>query len=147
MKNLTPYLIITILVLIILLMLKDCKGKPDTETEYVYKTDSLYKDKYFKLKEEFDKKTPPKTVTIWKQSPPKIIIDSIKYVPGEILVYIEGLKETLRIKEDYIKLYPHNDKLLEFNLTRDKLDITTLNTDAQIITKEYPLFLNKYKYR
>ena len=149
-ENTTPYLIITIIILVLIIFLKDCKGKDDDsevdiETVYLYKTDSIYKEKYFKLKKEFDNKTPPKEVVIWKPGLTKI--DTMYIVPNDIIFYIEGLEESIRVSKQFLAQYPHNHKLIEFNLKRDSLDITTLDKEANMVTKKYPLYLNHFKYR
>lgn len=144
------FLIIGFISIALLIINNHCNCKKpispiDPETVYIYETDSIYKDKYFELKKELDKKTQPKTVIIYKEAEPRI--DSVKFIPGELVLYIKGLEEEIIIKDGFLSQYPHNDKLITFDLDLDNLSITTLNKDAKTITKEYPLYLYNFKYQ
>lgn len=153
LKNTLQWLIIPGTILLIYLLFLEFKRDkgllPEQAKEmYDYKTDSLYKDKYYQLKKLYDKVTPPLIVEKWLPGEPgENKIDSIAFIPGEVLVYIQGLEKELKIKEGFLSKYPNARKLIEMKLQKDSLSITTMDINADIYTNKYPLALDYYKYQ
>ena len=151
------FFIVVITMLLIALIFKQCNRENQTVIQtknlYKYKTDTVYvnseyKDKYEKLIKDYSKKskpTPPKSYTIWKTEDPKYI--TIKKVPDSILLKIDSLNKKIAISDSYIKNFPKNDKLINFGLKLDSLNITTININGNTITKNYPLYLDKFSYQ
>ena len=149
------FLLIVIGILSIALMFKQC-SEPQVITKtkdvYKYKTDTVYvnngyKEKYDEIVKLYNKKskvTPPKTVTIYKDSKPNDIV--IYKIPDSLSLQIATLKRRINIADNYIKNFPKNDKLIDFKLIKDSLNITTLNIDGITSKKEYPLYLDLYGY-
>lgn len=151
------FFVITIIILVIVLMFKSCNDKTEAVTKtrnlYKYKTDTVYvnseyKDKYQNLVKYYSRKgkqTPPKTITVWKTLNPENIL--IEKVPDSILVIIDSLNQMLAISDAYIKNFPKNDKLVNFGLKLDSLNITTINIEGETKTKDYPLYLDRFGYQ
>jgi len=137
-----------IIILIAVIMLQRCSKdkQPEPINRYIYKTDSLYKDKYFKAVEELKNKIPPKVITRWKDPIPgeDIIIEK---VPDSTILYIGKLKTRLSIADNFIKNYPTNPKLLELKLDKSNLELTTLDINNKAETFQYPLYLDNYSYQ
>ena len=151
------FFVITIAILVIALLIKSCGNDRQVVTQtknlYKYKTDTVYvnseyKGKYENLVKYYSRKgkvTPPKTVTIWKQGNTEYI--TLEKVPDSILVHIDSLNHKLAISDQYIKNFPKNDKLVNFGLKLDSLNITTISIDGVTKTKDYPLYLDKFGYQ
>lgn len=136
-----------LLIAIVIKSLKEIKGNIIKENPYTYKTDSLINKTSYQLKPVFNISTPPITYTTYPINNNYPKIDSVKYIPGELILYIEKLKDSLRIKEAFLTRYPKNSKLLEINLSKDSLDITLQNIDDIITTSKYPIYLDNFKYQ
>lgn len=151
------FFVIVIAMLLIALIFKQCNRENETVIQtknlYKYKTDTVYvnseyKGKYENLVKHYLKKsksTPPKSYIIWKTEDPKYI--TIKKVPDSILLKIDSLNKKIAISDSYIKNFPKNDKLINFGLKLDSLNITTINISGNTITKNYPLYLDKFSYQ
>ena len=148
------FYIVIIGVLVLILILKGCGNKDNKVGDiYNYTTDTTYTNK--KYQTLFDKingleekvtKTPPKQINIYDTPDSKEVI--VEKIPDSILVYIKGLKDSLRIalSDKYIKNYPLSNKLIDFKLTHDEFNITTLTTSGIIKEEKTPLLLNKFNY-
>jgi len=151
-KDLFYMVIIGIMVLIIIP--NTCgRGGDNKGNPYNYITDTVYVDKPYIPLLEKDKDlndkiigTPPEKVIIYKTPNPKNVY--IEKIPDSILVYIKGLKDSLRIalSDKYIKNYPLSNKLINFKLTHDEFNITTLTTGGIIKEEKTPLLPNKFNY-
>jgi len=150
-KTLTPYLLIALLILLSVIIFKNCKGdlvSPNDinpKTIYKYKTDSIYKRKYYELLRLHNIKTPPLIVERWLT--PEKEIDSVNVIPGYLLVYIKGLQDSLKINQNFVVNYPKAPKLIDFTLKKDSLVITTFDNEARLFTNRYPLYLNNFNYQ
>ena len=105
----------------------------------------IYKKEIKDTKPKDEKTTPPiltKNYETEEKQPIKISIDSSK------LVLIDTLsQEKYVISKEYLSLFPNNDKLISFILSKDTLGIVTLNTEGRFIDKTYPLYLEQFRYR
>lgn len=156
MQNKDKYYIIAISVLAIMLIAKTCKGdlqkqsQSDVINNYNYKTDTLKLNETlqeirdFKIMYKKYSSTPPKLVTYYNSTNPSNV--SIQKIPDSLLVILDSLNKRLYISDKYIKNYPEASKLINFNLSKNNLDITTLNTDGTLFKKDYPLSFTEYKY-
>lgn len=153
MKNIieniwTKTIIILILFIIILYLFPKCNGDkekdPDKTYEYITETIRIPEPYIVEIKGD-PIYTPPLILTEYLPSTPTI--DSVKYVPGEIQIYIDSLKTALTYKEGFLTNFPKASKLLNMDLKLDSLSVTTLSTDAQVRTFKYPLLLNHFKYQ
>ena len=106
LRNRDLFLLIVIGILSIALMFKQC-SEPQVITKtkdvYKYKTDTVYvnkdyKEKYEEIVKLYNKKskvTPPKTVTIYKDSKPNDIV--IYKIPDSLSLQIATLKRRINI--------------------------------------------------
>ena len=58
----------------------------------------------------------------------------------------QKLENLVKISDKYIKNYPTADKLIDFELNKNLLDITSLNIEGNTKRQKYPLDLNKFNY-
>lgn len=148
------YLIIISILVITLIIFKGCEKPQQPINHYTYTTDTLYHaKKYEALLTKFSsvqkdlkklKETPPKTINYYTTPNPETI--TIEKVPDSLILYIEDLKEKIAISDKYIKNYPKNDKLIDFQLTRDSLDIATLTIKGDTKKQTFPMYLDNYNY-
>lgn len=156
-KNTNIYIVIIGLLLLVII-LKDCTARRPVviDNKYNYTTDTVYSKKQYedmvkriKGLEKILRETPPKKVVYYPVDNPGSTI--IEKIPDSLLVYITDLtreNDSLRvaISDKYIKNYPTASKLINFKLTLDNMDITTLDINGQLAEANYPLYLNQYEY-
>lgn len=133
----------------------DVKDKPKPEILYRYIPKEVYIPQHYsktyekefseKNKPKGEKTTPPiltKNYEAEKNNSIKVTLDSSK------LILVDTInQEKYVISKEYISLFPHNDKLINFILSKDSLDIVTLNREGKITDKTYPLYFEHYNYR
>lgn len=114
----------------------------------VHKTDTIYMDKPYPVTKIERDTLIPETCTIYMVDSSqlseyrlKIIDDSLKYS-----ILVQGLRDSIRISESFLRQYPYNPKLLGIDLFRDSLLLTIMNTDGISHTDKYSLFLQDYNY-
>ncbi len=139
------FYILIIIILALLLYFKGCGKSTEVKEilKYNYQTDTIFISSPFTLSKEIKTITPPKIITKYIRDTLTVYVEII---PDYILVKIKGLKDSLKISQQFLAQYPINSKLIEFNLNKDLFNITLLDTGANILTKEYPINLNHYKY-
>jgi len=139
--------IVIILVLIGIIAYLWFFKKPEviTHTETVYKTDTLYIDKPYPIPVPYPVEVPPHVVTLYEKD--TIAINNLKLLLSEKDIIIQGLNSQILISQDFIKQYPSNPKLLELNLSPDSLSLSLLGLDGIPLSKRYPLFLSRHKYK
>lgn len=123
-------------------------GKEDApHPEPIHVTDTIYMDKPYKPMVIKDLMI-PYIAKFWQVDSTqlseyklRLIQDSMKYA-----LIIEGLKDSIRISETYLKTYPRYPKLLGLDLYRDSLSLTTLSINGITKTEKYNLFLQDYNY-
>lgn len=151
MKNShTFYLAIIGLLALALLTRGSGKVTHKQDVYNTYETDTTFSKKVYKdivsridgLEKKLEE-TPPREIIYYPSDPEEMIIEKI---PDSILVYIGELEEKVAISDDYIKNFPRAHKLVDFRMTREKLDITTVALDGQVSQRNYPLALNEYDY-
>lgn len=142
---------IIIILLIWLLVNSNRKIPISVDNPYSYLPDTVYVDSDYskEIKELRDKvsdlaKTPPKV--IYHYDKPNNTTTKIEKIPDSIILYIAELQKRLAISDQYLKNYPENDKLIDMQLFREKMDITTLSIDGSLTKKNYPLYLDEYEY-
>lgn len=150
--SLGKYILVAAMFLLMFLSFRECKrdkGLLPAQKEYIENliTDTLYKGKYNRLKKLYDKKVIPKTITYWDT----VYVPTIEYInykPGDKDVVIKD-KDKPEIVYDtrFLTLYPNNPKLIQFKLIKDYLDIDLLNTDGNITSTRYPIFLDNVEYQ
>tara|TARA_R110002012_G_scaffold315642_1_gene529715 strand:- start:2433 stop:3113 length:681 start_codon:yes stop_codon:yes gene_type:complete len=146
MKQVVGGIIIGI-ILTWLILLLCCKGNDNnTKVEYIYKTDTLYIDKPFEVHDTLIKVTPPKYITYYKDTGSYHNI-TVEKVDTNLLVRIHELEDSIHIHEKFLKKHPFASKLLELELRKDSLRLTTMNITSQVESKIYPIDLNFYQYQ
>lgn len=124
-----------------------CKGnfsKP--KVEYIYKTDTLYVDKPFEIHDTLIKITPPRYITYYKDTGSYKNI-TVEKIDTNLLVRIHELEDSIKIHENFLKKHPFASKLLELELQKDSLILTTMDITSQVESKIYPIDLNFYGYQ
>lgn len=108
-----------------------------------HQPDTVWVNKPFVPKVEFPKIQLPSMVFLYQ-------IDS---VPIERIEYVDRVVTIIQkdsVKVEYNKLfltnYPQAPKLLQILSSRDKLSITTFNTDCKLFTEEYQVNYDRYQY-
>lgn len=141
---------ILVIILLSLLMIERCNPEPVLtntvhENFYRYEPDTITSKKYYALLEAYNNKTPPKEIIKWLK--PEPINSQIEVVPDSLILYIKDLEYRLAIAKGYIDNYPEADKLINFELNKKNLSITTLDIKSNMETKNYPLNFDYFKYR
>lgn len=156
MQKSSIFLLAIIGLLVLILMVERCGDKPEPINENVYNTyttdtthfNRAYRTLLEEVKglEERLEETPPTEVRYYTTPNPEMV--TIEKIPDSILVYIGELEERLEIaiSDKYIKNYPNADKLVDFQLTRDLFDITTLTIAGETKESRTPLYLDQYNY-
>ena len=147
------FFVLLISILVSVIMFKSCNTEPQlvsTDIRYKYKTDTVYKDRpytdtYQKLiTNKPSKVTPPKIVTLYKT----VTEHDTLYLERDTIRSVNKNSGTITsISNKYIQNYPKAEKLLYFNLIKDSLKLTTLNIEGLIVSKDYPLYLDRYGYK
>lgn len=122
--------------------------------DYVYKTDTIYSNQKFeevikrldKLEKVQLEKTPPKEIIYYPNNPDSLDKVIIEKIPDSLVVYISQLEKSLAIADNYIKNYPSADKLIDFQLSFDNLDISTVDIQGNKKKQDFPLYLDRYNY-
>ena len=84
--------------------------------------------------------------TVWVNKPfvPKVEFPKIQ-LPSMVFLYqIDSVK--VEYNELFLTNYPQAPKLLQILSSRDKLSITTFNTDCKLFTEEYQVNYDRYQY-
>lgn len=151
MQNKDYFYIAIIGILAIVIMVNRCTEKPKPEKHYVYETEIKYSDEPFKkiedrLKglENKIKETPPTNITYYPS--PNTETTIIEKIPDSLLVYISELEKQITISDNYIKQFPQADKLIDFTLGIDSLNLSLLGIGGNLRQESYPLYLTKYNY-
>lgn len=118
---------------------------PDPRVDYVYITDTVYLDSVIKIPEPYPIPTPPKTVVIYKTDSSSL--DSLSLIIQGKEIIIAGLKDSIAIHHNFLKLYPSNPKLLFMGLKRDSLSLGLLSISGQAQENSWPIDLNQFNYR
>lgn len=155
-KNKHNIYIAIIGLLVLVLALRECEHRPPVIDHYHYITDTIYStEPYDKVMEKLMamektlKKTPPKEVIYYPVDNPVEV--EVEKIPDSLLVYIKNINaenDSLRIaiSDKYIKNYPTANKLIDFKLELDRLEMTTLNIKGDLAKASYPLYLTDYEY-
>lgn len=134
--------------LIIYFFYVNCTGEGKGNYNYttqVIKSDKDYDEEINKLLCEIEdlRNTPPKKVIKYKV---KDSISIIYQIPDSLVVYIEKLKDSIKIHKDYIRNYPRANKLITFELGKDNINLGLLSIDGNLTKQFYPLYLDQYNY-
>jgi hypothetical protein len=113
--------------------------------------DIHYKTDTFRIKEPYPVPVPypvsvdPKTVIIHVKD--TAAIDSLTLLLSEKDILIQGLHSTITVSQDFLKQFPKNPKLIELNLSKDTLGVSTLGLDGIPSRSNYPIYLSEFAYR
>jgi len=87
------------------------------------------------------------------QLPSMVFLYQIDSVPIERIEYVDRVvtiiqKDSVKVEynELFLTNYPQAPKLLQILSSRDKLSITTFNTDCKLFTEEYRVNYDRYQY-
>lgn len=72
-------------------------------------------------------------------------IERIEYV-DKVVTIIQKDSTKIEYNELFLTNYPKASKLLQILSNKDKLSITTFNTDCKLITEEYLVNYSRYQY-
>lgn len=147
------YLAIIGLLVLALLMRGGEKVTHKQDIYQTYTTDTIFSKKVYQdilsridgLEEKL-KETPPKEVIYYPEydTIEKPVI--VERVPDSILLYIGALKEKISISDKFFKNFPKAHKLVDFQLTRENFNVSTVDLGGNVIQRKYPLALNEYDY-
>lgn len=149
MKNLTQYLLLITIGLLLYFIFKPIKKEP--KVIYDYETDIIELKKTFKselnqLKKELKgyKETPPKIEYRYTKEKSSNKIQTIK---DSTVIIIDTITQSITsIDKNFILSYPQAPKLLRMGLDSDLLSMTLLNISGNILEEEYPMDFNNYTY-
>tara|TARA_R110000803_G_scaffold14360_2_gene39911 strand:+ start:555 stop:1244 length:690 start_codon:yes stop_codon:yes gene_type:complete len=119
---------------------------PKPKIEYIYKTNTITKYVPFKKDKELDKVTPPKTIIKYIDTGSYHTI-TIKQIDTLLVVNNTSIEDSVKIHENFLKKYPMASKLIQLDLNKDSLRLTTLDISSQVNTHSYPIDLSFYKYQ
>lgn len=119
------------------------------KTEIITKTDTI--TRYEPIKELKPFRTPvlPKTEIQYKIVRIRDLeeINKLKLRIKEDSILISGLEDSLAIHKNYIKIFPDYPKLLALDLQKSNLSLSLLHIDGIPREYQYPINLDRYRYR
>lgn len=107
------------------------------------RVDTVVVNNPFVPKVEFHKIQLPKMVFLYQID--SVPIERIEYV-DRVVTIIQKDSTKIEYNELFLTNYPLAPKLLQILSNRDKLSITTFNTDCKLITEEYSVNYFRYQY-
>lgn len=118
-------------------------------TDTIIKTDTIIVNRPYKVPTPYKVEVPAQKVTIYEKISVKDqkALDSMKLIMQADSILIQGLKSELAIHVNYLKRFPQNPKLINLDLNRTNLSLSLLNTDGNIAVSNYPIELNRFRYR
>lgn len=146
MKKYLPYIVILILVI---LLVKDCKKEKSSYDPKSEKTETIYSQKPWVPEKPFEIIQNPKTL-IWfygiKDTSSVKPYQEVKLENGSVILYTDEFTK-LGISKNYLLLFPEADKLISFDLCKSELQLNLLDINGNIFRKDYTIDLDSYKYR
>lgn len=107
------------------------------------RVDTVVVNNPFVPKVEFHKIQLPRMVFLYRVD--SVPIERIEYV-DRVVTIIQKDSTKIEYNELFLTNYPLAPKLLQILSNRDKLSITTFNTDCKLITEEYSVNYFRYQY-
>lgn len=107
------------------------------------RVDTVVVNTPFVPKVEFHKIQLPRMVFLYRVD--SVPIERIEYV-DRVVTIIQKDSTKIEYNELFLTNYPLAPKLLQILSNRDKLSITTFNTDCKLITEEYSVNYFRYQY-
>lgn len=108
-----------------------------------HRVDTVVVNNPFVPKVEFHKIQLPRMVFLYRVD--SVPIERIEYV-DRVVTIIQKDSTKIEYNELFLTNYPKASKLLQILSNKDKLSITTFNTDCKLMTKEYPVNYSRYQY-
>jgi hypothetical protein len=108
-----------------------------------HRIDTVVVNNPFVPKVEFNKIQLPRMVFLYRVD--SVPIERIEYV-DRVVTIIQKDSTKIEYNELFLTNYPKASKLLQILSNKDKLSITTFNTDCKLMTKEYPVNYSRYQY-
>lgn len=108
-----------------------------------HQPDTVWVNKPFVPKVEFPKMQLPNMVFFYQID--SVPIERIEYV-DRVVTIIQKDSVKVEYNELFLTNYPQAPKLLQILSSRDKLSITTFNTDCKLFTEEYQVNYDRYQY-
>lgn len=107
------------------------------------RVDTVVVNNPFVPKVEFHKIQLPRMVFLYRVD--SVPIERIEYV-DRVVTIIQKDSTKIEYNELFLTNYPKAPKLLQILSNRDKLSITTFNTDCRAATEEYTVNYSRYQY-
>jgi hypothetical protein len=107
------------------------------------RVDTVVVNTPFVPKVEFHKIQLPRMVFLYQID--SVPIERIEYV-DRVVTIIQKDSTKIEYNELFLTNYPKAPKLLQILSNRDKLSITTFNTDCRAATEEYTVNYSRYQY-
>ena len=107
------------------------------------RVDTVVVNNPFVPKVEFHKIQSPRMVFLYRVD--SVPIERIEYV-DRVVTIIQKDSTKIEYNELFLTNYPKAPKLLQILSNRDKLSITTFNTDCRSATEEYTVNYSLYQY-
>lgn len=136
-----PYLLIGILGFFLLRECSKNKSNKETIKMISVKTDTIYRNKIFKVIEYKDS-LKPSTITIWKNAKPQFSKVVIKH---DTLLLLSN-KDSMIVNQLFLTTYPNNSKLISANFKLKSLDLTLLSIEGLTESKHFDIDVSKYNY-
>ena len=108
-----------------------------------HRIDTVVVNNPFVPKVEFNKIQLPRMVFLYQID--SVPIERIEYV-DRVVTIIQKDSTKIEYNELFLTNYPKAPKLLQILSNRDKLSITTFNTDCRSATEEYTVNYSRYQY-
>lgn len=86
----------------------------------------------------------PHIIEHYIREKPTYIINN--YIDSTFVVIDTIINDTVIIHKDFLTNFPTNPKLVNLSLTKDSLDLVTMNLDGDVIGNRWPMDLDNYDY-
>lgn len=115
---------------------KDYRNNPN-------KADTVYVKKYYSPQKEYKTIEIPKLVTFYLTD--TLTRTEIKVVRDTIELHYQDSTQ-LNVSKYYLTQYPQNDKLIQVLLDDERMNLTLLNINGEVLQKDYKVDFEKYSY-
>jgi hypothetical protein len=103
------------------------------------KVDTIYVDQPYEVTKWFRQDVEPQLIYKYLPQPYEVVIH-------DTIIKVVTNSDTLYIKDSYIGQYPVNDKLIQMLLDKSSLNLTTLNYNGDVVSRQFNIDTDSYSY-
>ncbi len=148
MKKLIPILLVIVLVLGYIVLNQRSKIIEQKQELKIAKskTDTILLYKEIKIPVPYKEETKPQKLIMY-QDTGSIQYKFLKPITSGWILFNNNKTDSVTISDTFLKLYPHSEKLLSFDLTKNKLNLQLLGINGIPKEKRYQIDVDRYNYR